>query len=133
MLDAMAAKRAEQAEDRKLNPKKYTRQGVPDGWRRPEAEKAWAAARVAADAIMNGLKASGAMPAVVVPDSDDEKAELALREACVIALGPCDKRSKLMAANLVLTYTMPKPAQHIVRDIVTAEGWLRSLAPEAAV
>src|ERR1700733_4667073 len=73
MLDAMAAKRAEQAEDRKLNPKKYTRQGVPDGCRRPEAEKAWAAARVAADAIMDGLKASGAMPAVVVPDSDDEK------------------------------------------------------------
>jgi hypothetical protein len=79
-----------------------------------------------ADLAMKGFEATGILPKVTILDSDEELAELVLRELCVIALGLSgDKRTKIGAANLILAYTKPKPLQ---RQSITADGpedWLR--------
>jgi hypothetical protein len=109
MLEA----RARSVDDRRANPAKYSRLGVPDGMHKATAAKAWDRARTKADAFMTTLEAHGVVPAVVVPDSDDAKAKACLREAAVLALGPTDQRTKNMAINTVLTYTKGKPIQKI--------------------
>jgi hypothetical protein len=50
-----------------------------------------------ADIAVRGFEARGIIPEVVIPDSDDEIAKAALREACVLAWGR-------MACNMVLKY-----------------------------
>ena len=101
----MIAAGARSADDRRKNPQRYSRKGVPDGMRKAEAMKAWAEARTKADGIMKILEDQGAVSAVVIPGSDDEKAKAARHEACLLALGPADKRTKLMAAGTVLKFT----------------------------
>ena len=66
----------------------------------------------------------------LLPDSGEEKAKLALREACVIALAPGNLRTKLAAAATVLRFTKAPPVQrHATPD--TADQWLR-IATDAA-
>ena len=55
----MAAARERDAEDRRLNPHKYSRLGVPDGMRKAEAMAAWAEAERKADMFIQQLKAEG--------------------------------------------------------------------------
>jgi hypothetical protein len=120
-----AAGRERRAEDQRRRPEHYSRLGVPNGWRRPEAIEAWKEASAIADIALKGFEAIGAVPEVVIPDSDDKLSKLALRELCKIAFGPADKRTRIAAGRLILMYTKPVPAQHLeVRS--TAEDWLRS-------
>jgi hypothetical protein len=107
-------------------PQKYTRVGVPDGMRKAEATKAWDAARSLADAFVTTWEASGIVAKVTVPDSDEEQAKACLREACVLALGPSDKRTKLSAANTILKFTMARPTVTTSTEITSAEDWLKA-------
>jgi hypothetical protein len=64
----------------------------------------------------------------VVPDSDEEKAVIALREAFLIAVGPTALPEKIKAINTVLAYTKTKPeAQHKLR-VEKAEDFLDLIA-----
>jgi hypothetical protein len=119
------------AEDRRANPQKYSRRGVPNGMRKPEAMKAWDTARALAGTIMTGFEAQGIVPAKPIPDSDEEKAKLALHEACVLALAPGNMRTKLSAAATVLRYTKAPPVRSHATPNSAAE-WL-SIAADAAV
>jgi hypothetical protein len=106
----------------KSNPAKFSRYGVPDGMRRPEAKLAWAKAGELADKFIEVLKRNGELPdhqhetaahagsGIVVPLSEDGMAEVALREAIVLAVGPSGPAVKVAAINTVLTYTRAKPA-----------------------
>jgi hypothetical protein len=102
----------------KAHPERFSRRGVPNGWTKAEATKAWA----------EGFEVAGVVPKVVIPGSDDEIAKRCLREACVMALGPGgDLRTKLGALGIVLKYTKPKPAQRqSVTATGTSEDWLRT-------
>jgi hypothetical protein len=108
----------------KLNPAKFSRYGVPDGMRRPEAKLAWAEAGELADRFITVLKQNGELAddpqghatkpdegtGILIPQSDDGMAEAALREAFVLAVGPAGPAVKAAALNIVLTYTRAKPA-----------------------
>ena len=107
----------------KRNPTKFSRYGVPDGMRRAEATLAWAQANDFADRFIAALKQNGEIPEesyipvigkagnnILVPTSDDGLAEVALREAFVLAVGPSMPQVKTQAINTVLTYTKAKPA-----------------------
>jgi hypothetical protein len=95
--------------------------------RKAEAMQAWANAQQLADTIMKGFETQGIVPPVAVPDSDDEFAKAALREACVIAFGPSDRRTKWMAANTVLKFTKAPPAHPYATALTAAEEWLRQV------
>jgi hypothetical protein len=121
----MIAARHRSTEDRRKDPQKYSRTGVPNGMRKAEAMKALDIARETADTIMKGFEAQGIVPGLVVPDSDDDLAKAAPREACIIALAPGDRRAKLMAANTVLMFTKAPPVQRY-STALTAEEWLKA-------
>jgi hypothetical protein len=120
----MQEARARTAEDRRRNPAKYSRLGVPDGMRKAEAMELWDVARAQADEFMQTLEAQGVVEAVVVPDSDEEKAKAALRGAVVIALGPTNNRTKGMAINTVLRFTKAPPAQRVAVAPSIDHAWL---------
>jgi hypothetical protein len=124
--------RGRTAADRRKNPARYSRHGVPDGMRKADAVKAWDAARDDADAFIRTMENAGIVAVVVVPDSDEAKAKAkaCLREAAVLALGPTDMRTKTMAINTVLSYTKGKPPQKI--DTNTAMDWLRAASRPSA-
>src|SRR5258707_13513656 len=92
--------------------------------RKAEADKLWAAARTQADEFVRALETQGVVEAVVVPDSDEEKAKAALREATMIALGPTNKRTKGMALNTVIRFTKPPPAQRVTFAPCIDHAWL---------
>jgi hypothetical protein len=108
----------------KLNPAKFSRYGVPDGMRRPEAKLAWAKAGELADRFITVLKQNGELPdlrhegdatlhaatGILIPQSDEGMAEAALREAFVLAVGPSGPTVKAAALHIVLAYTRAKPA-----------------------
>jgi hypothetical protein len=106
----------------KHNPAKFSRYGVPDGMRRREATLAWARASELADRFIAVLKRNGQIhdhqhgtttdtgSGIVIPQSDDGMAEVALREAFVLAVGPSGPAVKAAALNIVLSYTRAKPA-----------------------
>ena len=109
----------------KRNPAKFSRYGVPDGMRRPEATLAWAEAGELADRFITVLKQNGELAdnpqegdntkphegtGILIPLSDAEMAEVALREAFVLAVGPSGPAVKAAAINTVLTYTRARPA-----------------------
>ena len=66
------------------------------------------------------------VPVMVVPESEEEMAKACLHAPCVIALGPSDARTKLMACYAVLKYTKPRPAQRHAITASTPEDWLRT-------
>jgi hypothetical protein len=127
--------RAKQAEgrkrtalDRARHPEKYSRAGVPNGMRKAEAQALWDKATTLADAAMKRLEDQGVVERVVIPDTDDDIAKNALREAFKLALGPGNVNHRLAAARLVLTYTKPRPpAVAETRDLLTANGDIERL------
>jgi len=124
----MIAARHRSTEDRRKDPLKYSRLGVPTGMRKAEAMALWETAGKIADRLIGVLEAEGILPAVVVPDSDDEIAKACLRELAVIAFGPGnDKRTKLMALHALLKYTKGPPTRRLDYTL-TAEEWLRDRA-----
>jgi hypothetical protein len=156
----MSEARARTAADRKLHPEKYSRLGVPDGMRKADAEKLWAVARAKADEFMVALEAqsdvagfapgmghnSGATGSSAsgeelrsmllsgALDSDEAMAAVALRELCVLALGPSQERVKGHALRLLLRFTKPVPVTKIestTQAVLPAHDWLLK-ASEAA-
>jgi hypothetical protein len=95
--------------DRARHPERYSRAGVPNGMRKADAQALWDKATTLADAAMKRLEEQGVVERVVIPDTDDDIAKKALREAFTLALGPGNVRDRLAAARLVLTYTKPRP------------------------
>jgi hypothetical protein len=120
----MCAARRRSAEARRADPHRYSRLGIPTGWRKEEAYAALAEANKLADTFMREFEENGMIPAVVVPDSEEAMAKAVLREAFVIALAPGDKRIRLQAIGIVLRFTKALPAQRIEAGITTAEQWL---------
>lgn len=101
------------------HPERFSRRGVPNGMRKPEAMKLWSEANRLADLAMRGFGAQGVVPKVPmptgIPEADEEIPKCCLREACVLALGPGnDKRTKLQALGTVLKYTKPRPQRRAV-------------------
>lgn len=85
--------------DRKANPAKYSRAGIPTGMTRETVEPLWARARKLADRFIQIMKENDELPtlpreALVVPETDAAKAEVALKEAFVLAIGPSEQKSK---------------------------------------
>jgi hypothetical protein len=121
----MRAVVAENGIRRSLNPERMARTRVPDGMRRRDAIPLWDEAKRKADYIMEELEKDGLVPSVVVPDSDEEKAKVALHETCVMAFGPTEARNKLQALRTVLEYTKQKPITKIDQRVSTAEAFLQ--------
>lgn len=65
---------------------------------------------------------------MVVPESDEEKAVVALREAFLLAIGPTAIPEKLKAISLVMTYTKPKPESTTKLRVEKAEDFLDLIA-----
>lgn len=123
------------AADRKANPEKYKRTGVPDGMRRAKAQRLWARAYALADRFIQIMIDKGELPPttdetvdvdvlnedgdvvgtkqVIVPSTNDGKAKAALREAFVLAVGPSTQQIKIQALNTVLNFTMSKPESKV--------------------
>ncbi|MFI4971094.1 MAG: hypothetical protein ACHP7H_00325 [Hyphomicrobiales bacterium] len=128
------------AADRKANPTKYSRTGVPDGMRRAQAEPLWERARSLADRFINIMKDNGELPTdevvivdgeeVTVPSTDNGKAEAALREAFVLAVGPSDQKIKIQAINTVLNFTKSRPETKSKLTLNKAEDFLDAVAQD---
>lgn len=127
----MMAVFARREADRKINPAKYSRHRVPDGMRKHEAIPLWAKAERLADRFIGMLKEEGDLPVTTVPGSDEAKAEAALREACLMALGPGDNKIKTANIRTVLEWTKAKPESKSKITVNKAEDWL--LAAQADV
>jgi hypothetical protein len=140
----MSAARRRSADDRRADPAKYSRLGIPTGFTKATAAKAWDEAAAKADAAMRALEAAGIVPRGALPGSnsgqpilDGEELDVAfakaiLHEAVKLALGPGNKRMKMAALKVVLDYTKPKPGNAERRAIRAEgpEGWLRAVLAE---
>jgi hypothetical protein len=128
----MIAARHRSTGDRRKDPLKYSRLGVPTGMRKAEAMALWDVAGKTADMIIGVLEADGVLPETVIPDSDDALAKACLRELAVIAFGPGkDRRTKLMALYALLKYTKGRPTRGLHRNYtLTAEEWLQEATEE---
>ncbi len=127
--------------DRKANPAKYSRAGIPTGMTRETVAPMWARARQLADRFINIMKEKGELPdnevilvqdgedvsEVCVPNSDTGKAEVALHEAFVLAIGPSDQKIKIQAINTVLAYTKSKPESRSKLTLNKAEDFLDAI------
>jgi hypothetical protein len=130
----MCEARARSAEDRRKNPERYSRLGIPNGMHRGEAEAAWQAAAVLADDAMAGLEAQGLVPVDVPPNSEEALAKAALHQVALLALGPTNKRTKVQALNTLLVFTKAKPAERrgIGKASNPTDEWMRSVLQAAS-
>lgn len=134
--------------------------GVPQnrsGKKTPAEKKAakekaiaqWGAAHKLANKYLDYMKKTGQAPSdmdvtvverpniiphteMVVPESDEEKAVIALREAFMLAIGPTAIPEKLKALSLVMTYTKPKPESSTKLRVEKAEDFLDLIAEVTA-
>lgn len=112
----------------KQHPEKFWRTGVPDGMRKRDAMPLWERARELADRFIRIMKDQGELPdeevelitgdegqteIVKVPATDAGKAERALKEAFVLAVGPSEQKIKIQAINTVLNFTKSKPESKV--------------------
>jgi hypothetical protein len=126
----------------KHDPSRFTRYNVPDGMRRAEATLAWARANELADRFISVLKRTGELPDhqhevvshttvagsdILIPTTEAGMAEIALREAFVLAVGPSTPVIKAQAINTVLTYTRAKPVTKAKLRLGAAEEFLAGL------
>jgi len=111
-----------------------------------EAVKQWKTAQKLADKFVDYLKETDQAPSdmkdvkviskrhmvphveYAVPNSDEEMAVIALREAFLLAIGPTDMPEKLKAINTVLTYTKTKPESSTKLRVEKAEDFLDLIA-----
>lgn len=137
-------------EDAKNNPMKYSRLGVPDGMTRKMVKPLWERAYALADKFIQIMKDTGQLTdedvtvitagdvvtsaegvtisTVSVPTTDAAKAEAALREAFVLAVGPTDQKIKIQAINTVLNFTKSKPEAKSKLTLDKAEDFLTLVA-----
>jgi hypothetical protein len=120
----MSAGRRRSAEDRRKDPVKYSRLGVPTGYKKATAALAWADAAAKADEAMRALETRGLVETSPPLDSDEAIAKAVLHEAVKLALGPGGKRTKMAALKIVLDFTKARPAERIATR-TTIEDWLR--------
>jgi hypothetical protein len=117
---------------RKAHPEKFSRRGVPDGMRKPEADALWAIARAKAKKVIEIMEDEGSLPKVVVPDSDDDKAKRVLEEMFAITLSPLTHQpTKIAAGRTVLEWCRSKPVQKTAVAISSAEDWLNSVVEDS--
>lgn len=108
----MIAARHRSAEVRRNDPRHYSRPGMPCGWR-PSSRTS--------RHVIKDFAQQGIIPETTIPDSGEEIAKAALCEACVLALAPGDKRTRLMAINTVLKFTKALPVQRHATTLTTSE------------
>jgi hypothetical protein len=126
--EKMAARDALVAEQRAADPTKFLRTGVPTGMTKATAAPLWAEARLKADRFIQKMKDEELIPAIVVPDSDEARAEAAIKEVFILAVGPGNSQTKIAAARTVLEWTRAKPASKQNITLETPEQWLASIA-----
>lgn len=97
---------------------------VPDGMRKPQAMKLWAKAETLAESFIQMLKDEGDLPMVVMPETDEARAEAALKEAVVLAIGPGDNKIKTANIRTVLEWTKAKPESKSKVTVEQSEEWL---------
>jgi hypothetical protein len=131
----------------KEEPWRFFRRGVPNGMRKRDAEPLWARARELADRFIQIMKEHGELPqdaedvvvvaqegqdpeVITVPSTDAGKAEAALREAFVMAVGPSTQNIKIQAINTVLAYTKSKPESKSKLTLDKAEDFLSMVAED---
>jgi hypothetical protein len=129
----------------KLNPEKFWRRGVPDGMRKRDAAPLWDRANQLADRFIQIMKDVGELPAdehvvvkgedgedtlVTVPATDAGKAEAALRQAFVLAVGPSTQQVQIQAINTVLNFTKSKPESKSKLTLNKAEDFLAAVAED---
>ncbi|WP_316235065.1 MULTISPECIES: hypothetical protein [unclassified Bradyrhizobium] len=131
----------------KKNPENFWRRGVPDGMRKRDAVPLWKQAEELADRFIQIMKDQGELPdelvevttvdddgvkettTLAVPVTDAGKAERALREAFVLAVGPSTQAVKIQAINTVLNFTKSKPESK-VKLTTKPEAFLDEIAAE---
>jgi seryl-tRNA synthetase len=119
--------------------------GIPRGSKKADAIPLWRAAHNLADQYLDYMKKTDQAPsnmdvtvvdtpniiphtAMVIPESDEEKAVVMLREAFLLAVGPTAIPEKLKAINTVLTYTKTKPEAVSRLKVEKAEDFLDLIA-----
>lgn len=126
----------------KTTPARVSRLSIPNGMTRAEADEAWAKAQAQAEEIFRRMVDQGIIAdvnpedfervtikregvedvVILVPKTDDAKAAAAIKEACVIALGPTAQQTKLAALRTVLEWTKAKPTTKV--EVTKAEDLL---------
>lgn len=111
--------------------------------RKRDAVPLWAQAEQLADRFIQIMKDQGELPEtekvmvldengaselVEVPNTDAGKAEAALREAFVLAVGPSEQKIKIQAINTVLNFTKSKPESKSKLTLNKAEDFLDAIA-----
>lgn len=99
------------------------RAGVPDGMRKAEADKLWAAAERSAKRTINKMKQNGVFEA-----EEDPRAVEALEFNITTMRGKHDIRARLAAAAKVLEYTKSKPVAKSEVTLNKAEDWLAQVS-----
>jgi hypothetical protein len=120
-------------EDRRKNPERYSRLGVPNGMHRAEADTAWQAAAALADNAMAGLEAQGLVPVDALPNSEEALAKAALHEEALLALGPTNKRTKTQALSVLLAFTTVgrgRVSMPLLASPPSRNGWRRLPLPQ---
>jgi hypothetical protein len=105
------------------------RTSIPDGMRRPEAEKMWAECSRKADWIMCELEKAGVLPAFG-EEPEEQMAKKALHEAFSIAMAPVELKMRLTAIRTVLEWTKAKPATKTDLRLNSAEAWLAEVVAD---
>jgi hypothetical protein len=118
----------------------HTRAGIPTGYTKETVAPLWARARELADRFIQIMKDQGELPdetvvvvtedgseTVSVPATDTGKAEAALKEAFVLAVGPSDQKIKIQAINTVLNFTKSKPESTSKLTLNKAEDFLDAI------
>ena len=130
---------------RKADPWSTAPWGIPRGKKKADAIPLWRAAHKLADKYLDYMKKTDQAPsdmdvtvverpniiphtAMVVPDSEEEMAVIALREAFLLCVGPTALPEKLKAINTVLTYTKTKPESVSKLRVEKAEDFLDLIA-----
>lgn len=126
--------------DRKIDPQKFKRTGIPNGKTRKQADKLWAKARGYADRFIQIMTDKGELPADedffldadlekhVIPGTDEGMAKAGLREVFILAIGPSEQKTKIAALNTLLAYTKSKPESKSKLTLSKAEDFLDEIA-----
>lgn len=130
---------------RKEDPWAIKTWGVPHGVGKKAAIPLWRAAHGLADKYLDYMKKTDQAPSdmdvtvverpniiphteMVIPESDEEKAVVMLREAFLLAVGPTAIPEKIKAINTVLAYTKTKPEAVSRLKVEKAEDFLDLIA-----
>lgn len=126
--------------DRKIDPQKFKRTGIPNGKTRKQAEKLWAKARGYADRFIQIMTDKGELPADedffldadlekhAIPNTEEGMAKAGLREVFILAIGPSEQKTKIAALNTLLAYTKSKPESKSKLTLSKAEDFLNEIA-----